>query len=40
MNMEIADAHTTEVKKIESLLNVESVQYGAGMVEQLIDIFV
>lgn len=26
-------------KKIEELLNVESVQYGAGMVEQLIDIF-
>jgi len=26
-------------KKIESILNVESVQYGAGLVEQLIDIF-
>ena len=26
-------------KKIEGILNVESVQYGAGMVEQLIDIF-
>ncbi len=26
-------------KKIEGLLNIESVQYGAGMVEQLIDIF-
>ena len=26
-------------KKIEGLLNVESVQYGAGMVEQLINIF-
>ena len=26
-------------KKVESLLNVESVQYGAGMVEQLIDVF-
>ena len=26
-------------KKIESILNVESVQYGAGMVEQLVDVF-
>ncbi len=26
-------------KKIESIVNVESVQYGAGMVEQLIDVF-
>lgn len=26
-------------KKIETILNVESVQYGAGMVEQLIDVF-
>lgn len=27
-------------EKVEGILNVESVQYGAGMVEQLIDIFV
>lgn len=26
-------------KKIDTILNVESVQYGAGMVEQLVDIF-
>lgn len=26
-------------KEIEKILNVESVQYGAGMVEQLIDVF-
>lgn len=26
-------------KEIEGILNVESVQYGAGMVEQLVDIF-
>ncbi len=26
-------------KKIEGILNVESVQYGAGMVEQLLDVF-
>lgn len=26
-------------KKIDTIINVESVQYGAGMVEQLVDIF-
>ena len=29
----------TIAKKIDGILNVESVQYGAGMVEQLLDIF-
>lgn len=29
----------TTAKKIDGLLNVESVQYGAGMVEQLVEIF-